>query len=82
MVVLFTCKNQEDTLKNESARVLTRLSVVFFSDTQGQLTPQSVGEFRKIRTHASFYGCPRYLQDKEYPIKNEGSRVLTRFSPL
>ena len=38
MVVLLTCKNEEDPIKNEGARVLTRLYVVF-SDTQGQLTP-------------------------------------------
>ena len=30
MVVLHTCKNEEDPIKNEDARVLTRLYVVFF----------------------------------------------------
>ena len=44
MVVLHTCKNKEDPIKNEDARVLTRLYVVF-SDTQGQLTLKSVVEF-------------------------------------
>ena len=41
MVVLVTCKNEEDPFKNECARVLSRL---YFNclDTQGQLTPQSV----------------------------------------
>ena len=43
MVVLLTCKNEEDPIKNEGARVLTRL-YFNFSDTQGQLTPQSVVE--------------------------------------
>ena len=43
MVVLHTCKN-EDPIKNEDARVLTRLYDVF-SDAQGQLTPKSVMEF-------------------------------------
>ena len=37
MVVLHTCKNEEDPIKNEGDRVLTRLYVVF-SDAQGQLT--------------------------------------------
>ena len=37
MVVLHTCKNEEDLIKNEDARVLTSLYVVF-SDAQGQLT--------------------------------------------
>ena len=44
MVVLHTSKNEEDPIKNEEARVLTRLYVVF-SDTQGQLTPKSAVEF-------------------------------------
>ena len=44
MVVLHTCKNVADLIKNECARVLTRLYVVF-SDAQGQLTLKSVVEF-------------------------------------
>ena len=44
MIVLHTCKNEEDPIKNEDARVLTRLYVVF-SDAQGQLTPKSAMEF-------------------------------------
>ena len=39
MVVLHTCNNEEDPIKNEDARVLTRLYVVFL-DAQGQLTPK------------------------------------------
>ena len=41
MVVLLTCKN-EDPIKNEGTRVL-RIHINF-SDTKGQLTPQSVVE--------------------------------------
>ena len=43
MVVLVICKNEEDPIKNEGARVLKSL-YVNFSDAQGQLTPQSVVE--------------------------------------
>ena len=43
MVVLVTCKNEEDPIKNEGTRVLTTLSIDF-SDAQGQLTPKSVME--------------------------------------
>ena len=46
MVVLIICKNEEDPIKNEVARVLTRLYVIF-SDAQGQLTPKSAVEFRR-----------------------------------
>ena len=37
MVVLVTCKNEEDPIKNEGARVLTTL-YINFSETQGQIT--------------------------------------------
>ena len=36
MVVLVTCKNEEDPIKNEGARVLTTLYIIF-SDAQGQV---------------------------------------------
>ena len=44
MVVLDTCKKEEDPIKTEGARVLTRLYVVF-SVAQGQLTMKSAVEF-------------------------------------
>ena len=37
MVFLLTCKNEEDPIKNEGARVFTTLNINF-SDTQGQIT--------------------------------------------
>ena len=37
MVVLLTCKNKEDPIKNEGARVFTTL-YIDFSDAQGQIT--------------------------------------------
>ena len=41
MGFLVTCKNEEDSIKNEGARLVTTL-FINFSDTQGQLTPKSV----------------------------------------
>ena len=38
MVALVTCKNAEDLIKTEGARVLTTL-YIDFSDPQGQVTP-------------------------------------------
>ena len=43
MGVLVACKNEEDPIKNEGARVVTTL-FIDFSDAQGQLTPKSVIE--------------------------------------
>ena len=44
MSLLVACKNEEDPIKNEGARVVTTLFINFL-DTQGQLTPKSVMEF-------------------------------------
>ena len=47
MHVLFTCKNEDDSIKNEGARVVATFfshykSMGIFSDAQGQLTLQSI----------------------------------------
>ena len=46
---------------------------------QGSLLRCKLAE---IRTHPSFHACPRYLQDEEDSVKNEGARMITRFLPL
>ena len=43
MGLLVACKNEEDPIKNEGARVVTTL-FIYYSDAQGQLTPKSVME--------------------------------------
>ena len=43
MGILGACKNEEEPIKTEGARVVTTL-FVDFSDHQGQLTPTSVME--------------------------------------
>ena len=47
MVVFLTCKNEEDPIENEGARVLTRLYVVFsrhsraaYSEVRGGILPK------------------------------------------
>ena len=63
MGLLVACKNEEDPIKNEGARVVTTL-FINFSDAQGQLTLKSLMEScRKIQTHPSFYGWSCYLQE-------------------
>ena len=44
MGLLVACKNEEDPIENEGARVVTTLFIIF-SDAQGQLTPKSVMEY-------------------------------------
>ena len=48
MGYLVTCKNEEDPIKNEGARVVTTL-FINFSDSQGQLTPVSNGILPKSK---------------------------------
>ena len=43
MIVLVTCKNEEDLFNNEGARVVTKLFIDFL-DAQGQLTSKSIME--------------------------------------
>ena len=53
MGLLDACKNEEDPIKNEGARVVTTL-FINFSDAQGQLTPKSAMESCRNSTHPSF----------------------------
>ena len=54
MGFLVACKNEEDPIKYEGARVVTTL-FIDFSEAQGQLTPKSVMEScRNSKTHPSF----------------------------
>ena len=76
-MVLVTCNNKEDPMKNEGARVVTTLSIDF-SDAHEQLTPKSVME----SCNHSFYGLSCYLQEGEHPSKNDCTRVVTTFLPL
>ena len=81
MVVLHTCKNEEDLTKNEGARVLTRLYDVL-SDAQGHLIRSQRGILPKFELVQAFIVVLVTCKNEEDPIKNEGARVLTRFPPL
>ena len=82
MVVLVPCKNKEEPIKNEGARVVTTL-FIDFSDAQGQLTPKSVMESCQISklVQAFMVGLVT-CKNEEDPSKNEGTRVVTIFFPL
>ena len=88
MVVLITCKNEEDLIKNEGARVLTTFSPLYksigiFPDAQGQLTPQSlVRSCRILKIFRNIMVVLVNCKNEEDPTKKEGARLLTRYSPL
>ena len=68
MVVLVTCKNEEDRSKKEGTQVVTTFSnyksLGIFSNAQGQLTPQPLVKSCQISNlFEIFYSCPCYLQE-------------------
>ena len=81
MVVLHTCKTEEDSIKNEGARVLTRLCC-FFRRSRAANSQVRGGILPKFEPIQAFIVVLITCKNEEDPIKNEGARVLTRFSPL
>ena len=80
MVVLLTCKNKEDPIKNEGARVFTTL-YIDISDPQEQITLVSVGIQSKFELiQASMHVLVTYNNEDD-SYKNEGARVITTFFP-
>ena len=82
MNVLVTCKNEEDPIKNEGARVLTTL-YINFSEAQGQITLELVVVSGR-NLNSSKLSCMSSLpaRMKKIKLKNEGATVFTRFLPL
>ena len=60
MVVLVTCKNEEDLIKNEGARVFKTL-YINFSDVQGQITLELVVVSAQNLTDSSKLSCMSLL---------------------
>ena len=78
MGLLVACKNQEDPIKNEGARVVTTL-LINFSDAQWQLTPKSVMESCRNSTPSKLLWLVLLSARMK---KNEGTIVVTTFLPL
>ena len=77
MVVLVTCKNEEDPIKNEGAVVFTPL-YIDLSDSQGQITPESVvGSGRNL--HSFKLSCNSLLPVR-MEIKIKRLKSCTTFS--
>ena len=82
MGVLVACKNEEDPIKNEGARVVTTL-FIDFSHAQGQLTPKS--EMESCQNSNPFKLLWLTLlpaRMKKIHLENEGTRVVTTFLPF
>ena len=82
MVVLLSCKYEENPIKNEGARVLKRL-YIDFSDAQMAGYSAVPGRIElKFKLIQAFMIVLVTCKNDEDPIKNEGDRVLTTFLPL
>ena len=82
IVVLVTCKNEEDPIKNEGARVLSRLYDVFFRRSRATNSEVSGRILPKFELIEALIVVLVTCKNDEYPIKNEGARVPTRFPPF
>ena len=82
MVVLVTCKYEEDPIKNDGARVLTRLNDIFIRRSREANSEVSGGILPQFKLIQAFIVVLVTCKNEEDPIKNKGARVLTRFSPL
>ena len=80
--ILVTYNNEEDLIKNEGARVLTRLYDVFFRRSRAANSEVSGRILSKFKLIQDFIVVLVTCKNEEDPIKNEGASVLTRFSPL
>ena len=73
VVILVTCKNEEDPLKNKDARVATTQNMDF-SNTQEQ---SEVGSGRNLNSSEMLWMSLLLPRIKKIQIKNEGARVAT-----
>ena len=80
VVVLITCKNEEDPIKSEGARVATR-SFVNFSDIPVN-SIDNAGIWLKFEFIRAFMHVLITCKNKEDSIKNKGARVAKTYLPL
>ena len=73
IVVLLTCKNEEDPIKNEAARVLTRLYIVFFFRRSRAANAEVSGDILpKFKLFQAFNVVLVTCKNEKDLIKNEG----------
>ena len=74
MGVLVACKNKEDPIKNEGARVVTR--------SRASNSEVRDGILLKFKPIQAFIDDLVTCKHEEDPLENEGTRVVTTFIPL
>ena len=82
MGFLVACKNEEDPIKNERARVVTTLFINFSDAQVGAYSEVSDGILPKFKLIPAFMVGLVICKNEEDPSKNEGTRVVTTFLQL
>ena len=63
MVVLVTCKNEEDSIKSEGSKVFSKHYTLIFQMLKDSLLRSLWWDLSEIRIHPRFYACPHSLQE-------------------
>ena len=80
MIVLGTCKNEEDPIKNKGARGITALFFDFFSRSRATNSVIADGILMKFILIQAFMVVLETCMNEENPSQNEGTGVVTIFS--
>ena len=86
MNVLVTCKNEDDSIKNEGDRVVTTFShyksMGIFSDARDTNSTVLYPIWPNYELFRDVMVVLITCKNEEDPIKIEGARVFTRFPPI
>ena len=82
MGVLVACKNEDDPIKNEGARVVTSPFIDFFTRSRAAYSEVSYAILLKFKPIQAFMANLVTCKNEEDPLENEGTRVVTTFLPL
>ena len=81
MGILVACKNEEDPIKNEGARVATHYSLIF-TRSRAANSEVSDGILPKFKPIQALITDLVTCKNEEDPLENKGTRVVTTFLPL
>ena len=78
MVVLVTCKNEEDPIKNEGARSVHNIIHQFFRRARADNSGVGGGIWSKFELIQAVMHVLVTCKNEDDQIKNEGARVFTQ----
>ena len=82
MGLLVACKNEEDPIKNEGARVFTTLLINFLRCSMGANSKMCDGILTKFKLIQALKDVLIVCKNEEDPYKIESTKVVTTFLPL